>query len=164
MYINIYVHTSVICTMHSWTLRYLMMCSFLKPKYQKVSACKAFSSNYNVLFMLPLSFQILLSNSWWCIYCTKFPESSGNRLINVFGGQNGSLKNLKASACKAFSGDYKSAFISPVSFLHQKLWAMMLQWYSNVTRIFHCLTYKCQLCSIAKWIPLRRYVMSYAVN
>ena len=33
MYINIYVHTSVICTMHSWTLRYLMMCSFWKPKY-----------------------------------------------------------------------------------------------------------------------------------
>ena len=96
MYINIYVHTSVICTMHSWTLRYLMMCSFLKPKYQKVSACKAFSSNYNVLFMLPLSFQILLSNSWWCIYCTKFPESSGNRLINVFGGQNGSLKNFES--------------------------------------------------------------------
>ena len=42
MYINIYVHTSVICTMHSWTLShmYLMMCSFWKPKYQKVSACK----------------------------------------------------------------------------------------------------------------------------
>ena len=37
-------------------------------------ACKAFSSDYNVVFMLLLSFQILLSNSWWCIYCTKFPE------------------------------------------------------------------------------------------
>ena len=40
---------------------------------------------------------------------------------------------------------------------------------NNVTVVSEChkiipLQYKCQLCSIAKWTPARRYVMSYALK
>ena len=72
-------------------------------QFLKVSACKAFSNNYKIVLILLLSFHIRHKKPFTkplrMHYCTKFSESSGHRLINFFGGQNGNLKILKAAAC-----------------------------------------------------------------
>ena len=63
----IYVHASVIWTMQALKRRCLMMCSFRKLKHLEVSACMAFSSDYNCFhasFILPKSWGFIIAQSF----------------------------------------------------------------------------------------------------